>query len=106
MYADDNRDKINGIGRQLRAAATSPLLDPEDLARTFGTVRAQLAAAEQLAVDNLRAQGHSWDAIASGLNVTRQAAHKRWGSADNSPAARLAVALPDGPRPGQPRQVF
>jgi hypothetical protein len=79
MYADDNRDRIKGFDRQLRKIATHDLLDVEDLADTFGVIRASLDAAERLAVANLRARGCSWTEIGRGLGITRQAAFKRFG---------------------------
>lgn len=87
MYADDNRDKINGVGRVLRAIASAPTLDPEDLVDVFARLRADLDNAERMAVANLREQGHSWASIAAATGLTRQALHKRYGS-----AAALATA--------------
>lgn len=81
MYAADNRDRLNGLGRQFRAIAASPLLDPEDLVDVFARLREDLAAAEAAAVANLRAQGHSWASIAAATGLTRQALHKRYGTA-------------------------
>lgn len=79
MYHDDNKDRVAGLGRQFRSIATSDVLDVEDLALVFARVREDLDSAEALAVANLRAQGASWDRIAAGLGITRQAAHKRFG---------------------------
>lgn len=81
MYADDNKDRIKGFDRQLRAIATHDLLDVEDLADTFGTIKASLAAAEELAVASLRARGASWTDIGRGLGVSRQAAFKKYACA-------------------------
>ncbi len=74
----EDRDKVNGVGRQLRRLAADPLLDVEDLTDTFGLIRQQLVEAEAQAVANLRAQGRSWTDIARGLGITRQVAHKRF----------------------------
>lgn len=84
MYAEDNADKLRGIGRQLRAAANAPTLDPEDLEWTFGRLQEELDAARLLAVANLRRQGHSWSAIGRGLGMSRQAAHKAFWRADDT----------------------
>lgn len=78
MYAYDNADRLKGLGRQFRSIATAPTLDPEDLAVTFGGIRADLDRAERVAVATLRGQGHSWAAIAAGLGMSRQAAHERY----------------------------
>lgn len=79
MYAEDNKDKIAGLGRQLRAAARATTLDPEDLGAVFDRVRGELEVATAMAVQNLREQGHSWSAIGRGLGISRQAAHKAYG---------------------------
>ena len=54
--------------------------DIEAIAEMTATAR-ELDAAIQEAVTGLRATGYSWAEIAARLNVTRQAAQQRWGTA-------------------------
>jgi len=60
------------------AAATSSR-DPEVGLRAVAALRGLLEVLEALQVDNARAEGWSWQDIASRLGVSKQAVHQRHG---------------------------
>ena len=53
--------------------------DPAVGLRAVASLRALLESLERLQVENARAQGWSWQEIASVLGVSRQAVHKKHG---------------------------
>jgi hypothetical protein len=59
------------------AAASSR--DPEVGLRAVAALRGLLEVLEALQVDNARANGWSWQQIASRLGVTKQAVHQKHG---------------------------
>jgi hypothetical protein len=60
------------------AVATSSR-DPEVGLRAVAALRGLLEVLEALQVDNARAEGWSWQDIASRLGVTKQAVHQKHG---------------------------
>lgn len=67
----------HGIRSMLRSVVKRNDFDLPDL-RTLVELRHALAAAEAEAVRNLRSQGHSWQAIADELGITKQSAYERF----------------------------
>jgi hypothetical protein len=53
--------------------------DPAVGLRAVAALRALLESLEELQVRNARAQGWSWQQIATVLGVSRQAVHQKWG---------------------------
>jgi hypothetical protein len=62
---------------RLADATTSP--DPAVGLAAVASLRALLESLERLQVQNARERGWSWQQIADGLGVSRQAAHKKHG---------------------------
>jgi hypothetical protein len=60
-------------------AAATGSRDPEVGLRAVAALRGLLEVLEALQVDNARANGWSWQDIASRLGVTKQAVHQKHG---------------------------
>jgi hypothetical protein len=60
-------------------AAATGSRDPEVGLRAVAALRGLLEVLEALQVDNARANGWSWQQIASRLGVTKQAVHQKHG---------------------------
>lgn len=59
--------------------ATDPEGEPLSELHRLAGIRRELARAEETQVRRARNAGHSWQAIASALGVTKQAAHRKYG---------------------------
>jgi DNA-binding NarL/FixJ family response regulator len=62
---------------ELAEATTSK--DPQVGLRAVAALRSLLESLEELQVENARSQGWTWKQIASCLNVSKQAVHKKHG---------------------------
>jgi hypothetical protein len=71
-------DKTADAEAATLTAATSSR-DPEVGLRAVAALRGLLEVLEALQVDNARANGWSWQQIASRLGVTKQAVHQKHG---------------------------
>jgi hypothetical protein len=76
-YAAFSRRVIHAAARRIAAG------DVDELAHLLGLER-ELQCAIQIAVDGLRAQGYSWADIGLRIGITRQAAHHRWATTEET----------------------
>jgi hypothetical protein len=82
--AVENQDYAAFSRRVIRAAARRIAAgDVEELAHLLGLER-ELQCAIHTAVNGLRAQGYSWADIALRIGITRQAAHQRWATTEET----------------------
>ena len=70
------------VSSALRPAASPPATSKNS--PTCSAWNANSSAAIQTAVNGLRAQGYSWADIALRIGITRQAAHQRWASPEET----------------------
>lgn len=75
--------------------------DPAQALAAVDRLRTRLDLAERDAVATMRLRGDSWQQIAAATGVTRQAAHKRWGSLVALDALAPEDAHQERPQTGQ-----
>jgi hypothetical protein len=75
------RETVDSEAATLAAASSR---DPELGLRAVAALRGLLEVLEALQVDNARANGWSWQDIASRLGVTKQAVHQKHGPRSRS----------------------
>jgi DNA-directed RNA polymerase specialized sigma24 family protein len=63
--------------------------DPEVGLRGVASLRALLAAVEELQVRRARELGWSWQQIAALLGISKQAVHQKYGKGERRPRRRL-----------------
>ncbi|GGH36890.1 AsnC family protein [Microbacterium album] len=66
----------------MRETTTTATPDPEEPIPALFAIaerRRALTREEEALVRRARMQGHSWEAIATALGITKQAAHKKFG---------------------------
>lgn len=61
------------------ASALDPEREPLAEIRRLGDLRQEIGRAEEVQVRRARLAGYSWQAIASALGVSKQAAHRKYG---------------------------
>ena len=76
-YAAFSRRVIRTQARRIAAG------DVDELTQLLGLER-ELQRAIQTAINGLRAQGYSWADIALRIGITRQAAHQRWATTEET----------------------
>jgi hypothetical protein len=76
-YAAFSRRVIRAQARRIAAG------DVEELTHLLSLER-ELQRAIQTAINGLRAQGYSWADIALRIGITRQAAHQRWATTEET----------------------
>jgi hypothetical protein len=84
-YLDDMEKSRDPEAATLTAANSR---DPEVGLRAVAALRGLLEVLEALQVDNARANGWSWQQIASRLGVTKQAVHQKHGPRSRSGPGR------------------
>jgi DNA-binding NarL/FixJ family response regulator len=67
-----------GLGQTTELAGAASSGDPQVGLRAVASLRLLVEDLQELQVANARAEGWSWQQIASALGVSRQAVHKRY----------------------------
>jgi len=72
---------VDAVSEILTLAGEAESDDPYAALRAITRLRAELDRAEATAVRRARNAGHSWQVIAMGLDVSKQAVHRKYGRA-------------------------
>jgi FixJ family two-component response regulator len=70
---------IDNVSEATKLAGAASSTDPAVGLRAVRSLRRLLESLEELQVHNARMRGWSWQQIADGLGVSRQAVHKKYG---------------------------
>jgi hypothetical protein len=81
MYVDNSSlsTYIDSVTEATKLAGAASSADPTVGLRAVRALRRLLETLEELQVRNARDNGWSWQQIADGLGVSRQAVHKKYG---------------------------
>ncbi len=69
---------MTGMSQTTKLATAASSRDPSVGLRAVASLRVLVEDLQELQIENARSQGWSWQQIASGLGVSKQAVHKKY----------------------------